>query len=112
MLIARVRNFDCTLLGNAAMVPTAGYVVGSFQLVNVKDTLLSTGVVSASVSNDPQCDVVVTSPTAATLSAAGATAGIALEHAFYGASVTTIQGAAGDSTVVCELWIVLKDRAI
>lgn len=107
-LVARVQAFDITVLNNAAVIPTAGYAVGSFQLVDTKNTLLSTGVVKAAVSNDIQGDVVVPHPTTTSLSAAGATAGVALEYAYFGAQVTTIQGAAGDSTVVCELWIVLK----
>lgn len=107
MLIARVQHFDCTLLGNAALVPTAGYVVGTFQLID-KKTALSTGVVKAAVSNDPNGDILVDHPTTTTLSAAGATAGVALEHTYFGARVTTIQGSAGDETVVAELWITLK----
>jgi hypothetical protein len=107
MAIWRVKAFDLTVLANAALVPTAGYSVGTIQYVDSKLTL-ATGVIKAVVSNDPACDAVVAHPTATTLSAAGATAGVALEHAWFGAQVTTIQGSAADNTVQGELWIVLK----
>lgn len=107
ILIARCEAFDITMLNNTAAVLTAGYSVGSFQYID-KKTALSTGVIKAVVSNDPNGDVFVAHPTATSISAPGASAGVALEHTYFGAQVTTIQGTAGDSSVLGELWICLK----
>ena len=103
MIVWRVSGFDVSLLNNACLVPTAGYSVGACQFADGTSTLLSTGVLTWSVCNDPSGNAIAAHPTTTTQSAAGTKAGVALESAYFGVRVTTAQ-----ASVMGDLWIVLR----
>lgn len=96
-MIAKVTRFDMTNIGNAFLIPTAGYSVGSIHVVDGSAAALSTGVLTVIVSNDPDGQHFVAHPdVAGTFSAAGTATGFALEHAYVGLRVTTAQAISVD----------------
>jgi hypothetical protein len=101
LAIYKVPALRCDI-DNAFMVPSEGYTIVSFQVVGSSGTL-STGTLSLIVTNELDMNTWATSPTAATLSAPGITAGVDIKHFGVGVSVTTVQTA-----VTVDVYLFLK----
>lgn len=101
-ILYRVRNFDLTNVNNSFAVATAGYSVGTLQVVDKTGTM-STGAITVAVSNEPTAaDLAAHPDVSATFAAAGTKTGFPLEHHAVGAYVSAAQA------IKVELYLVLK----